>query len=109
MKGLNEYQKINNESSVLGADDHQLITLLFDKALESITVAKANIGSERYDVKSKAINKAIEVIGGLREFLDLEKGGEIALRFEQLYEWSDGHCLPPQERMMSSSLIKLTR
>lgn len=89
MKGLEEYQSINIQASVMDADKHQLITLLYDKVLESIIIAKANINVKAYDKKSAAINKAIEVVGGLREFLDFEQGGEIAQKFEQLYEWSE--------------------
>lgn len=89
MKGLKEYQAVNNQSKVLEADSHQLIGLLYDKVLESIAAAKLQIEAERYDAKSSLINKAIEVIGGLREFLDFEKGGEIAARYEQLYDWAE--------------------
>ena len=89
MKGLEQYQSINTQSNVLDADGHQLITLLFDKIQESLLIAKASIENNVYDKKSTALNKAIEILGGLREFLDLEKGGDIALKLEQLYEWSE--------------------
>lgn len=89
MKGLEQYQSINTQASVMDADKHQLITLLYDKILESIIIAKANITAKAYDKKCTAINKAIEVLGGLREFLDFKQGGEIAEKLEQLYEWSE--------------------
>jgi len=89
MKGLDEYRSVNNQSSVMDADNHQLITLLFDKVIESLVISKTHISNQSYDKKSNVINKAIEVIGALREFLDMEQGGDVALRLEQLYEWSE--------------------
>jgi len=89
MKGLEQYRSVNNQSSVTDADSHQLITLLFDKVVESLVVSKAHISNDTYDKKSNALNKAIEIIGALREFLDMDQGGDVALRLEQLYEWSE--------------------
>ena len=35
------------------------------------------------------ISKAIEIIGGLRGFLDFEKGGDLAVRLESLYDYME--------------------
>src|SRR5690606_27077331 len=39
------------------------------------------------------ISKTIEIVGGLRGFLDMEKGGEIAEQLENLYEYMERRLL----------------
>jgi len=55
-------------------------------------MAKARMQSKDFEGKGKLINKAIEIIGGLRGFLDFEKGGDLAVRLEALYDYME-HAL----------------
>jgi flagellar protein FliS len=52
-------------------------------------MAKARIQAKDFEGKGKLISKAIEIIGGLRGFLDFEKGGDLALRLEALYDYME--------------------
>lgn len=89
MKGLQAYQRVNTQTSITDADPHKLIQLLYNGALERINMAKARIQAKDYAGKGQLIGKAIEIIGGLRSFLDFEKGGELALRLEALYDYME--------------------
>ena len=87
MKALHQYQQVNTQTSVVDADPHRLIQLLLDGALERLSIAKNRINAVDYEAKNNHLNKAIEIVGGLRSFLDLEKGGEIATNLEALYDY----------------------
>ncbi|MFV8570565.1 flagellar export chaperone FliS [Marinobacter sp. SBS5] len=89
MNGLQAYQRVNTQTSITDADPHKLIQLLYNGAIERINMAKARMQAKDYEGKGKLIGKAIEIIGGLKSFLDFEKGGELATRLEALYDYME--------------------
>lgn len=85
---INAYKKVGVESKVIGADSHQLITLLFQGALERIANAKNEILREDIEAKGKSISKAIAIIGeGLHSSLNIKAGGELAQNLSALYDY----------------------
>ncbi|ADP98132.1 MULTISPECIES: flagellar export chaperone FliS [Marinobacter] len=89
MNGLQAYQRVNNQTSTIDADPHRLIQLLYNGAIERINMAKARMQAKDAAGKGQLIGKAIDIIGGLRSFLDFEKGGELAPRLEALYDYME--------------------
>ncbi|WP_150909665.1 flagellar export chaperone FliS [Marinobacter halotolerans] len=89
MNGLQAYQRVNTQTSITDADPHKLIQLLYNGAIERINMAKARMQAKDIEAKGRLITKAIEIIGGLRSFLDFEKGGDLALRLESLYDYME--------------------
>ncbi|WP_303292752.1 flagellar export chaperone FliS [Marinobacter sp. ST-43] len=89
MNGLQQYQRINAQTSITDADPHKLIQLLYSGALERINMAKAKIQARDYDAKGRLILKAIDIVAGLRGFLDKERGGDLAERLDALYEYME--------------------
>lgn len=89
MNGLQQYQKINTQTSITDADPHKLIQLLYDGALERINMAKARLQAKDFDGKGKLIIKTIDIVAGLRGFLDREKGGDLAERLDALYVYME--------------------
>jgi len=89
MKALHQYQSVNRQTSVIDADRHRLIQLLFDGALERVLMARAQITAKNIEGKNRLIGKAIEILGGLRGFLDKDKGGDLAARLDALYEYME--------------------
>lgn len=98
MNGLQAYQRVNTQTSITDADPHKLIQLLYSGALERIHMAKARMQAKDHEGKGKLIGKAIEIIGGLRGFLDFEKGGELATRLEGLYDYMERTLLEASAR-----------
>lgn len=89
MNGLQAYQRVNTQTSITDADPHKLIHLLYNGAIERINMAKARMQAKDYAGKGQLIGKSIEIIGGLKSFLDFEKGGELATRLEALYDYME--------------------
>jgi len=98
MNGLQQYQRINTQTSITDADPHKLIQLLYNGALERINMAKARMQARDYEGKGKLISKTIEIIGGLRSFLDFDQGGELAIQLESLYDYMERTLLEASAR-----------
>jgi flagellar protein FliS len=86
-KALQQYHQVNTQSGVAYASSHRLIQMLMDGALERIAVAKGCIQRQDIVAKGKQISNAVDIIGGLREGLNKETGGEIAINLDALYDY----------------------
>lgn len=87
LNALKQYKSVGLSTAVQTASPQQLITMLFDGALTALAKAKGSI--ERKDIQGRAdqLNKASDIILGLKDFLDLEKGGDIAENLDALYDY----------------------
>ncbi len=85
----NAYQQTHAYAKAEEATPHELITMLFDGALERILSAKGAMEANDVVVKGMLISKAITIISGLKAYLDLEKGGELAQNLMQLYDYAE--------------------
>jgi flagellar protein FliS len=87
MTAMKQYQRVSVQSEVLEASPHRLIQMLMDGGLERIAQARGAIQREKFAEKGELIGKAISIIGGLREPLDHEVGGELSQNLDSLYEY----------------------
>lgn len=87
MNAVRQYQQVGTQTSVIDADPHKLIQLLFAGALERMAMAKSRITAKDFEGKNNLLNKTIEIVGGLRSFLNHEKGGELSANLEGLYSY----------------------
>lgn len=72
----------------MSASPHQLIVMLFDGAQAAIRTARLHMQAGNVAEKGRAISKAIDIVNqGLLAALDHERGGELAGRLEQLYDY----------------------
>ncbi len=66
---------------------YQVIMLLLNGALERVDQAMTQINAGDSEEAFVLIQKAIGIVSGLRENLDLNKGGDIAVNLDALYEY----------------------
>lgn len=86
--GAAAYRQIGLETQAQSASPHALVLMLFDGALLAVANAQHHMRANHVAEKGQAISRAIEIIAsGLQASLDLESGGELALRLEALYEY----------------------
>ncbi|TVP56604.1 MAG: flagellar export chaperone FliS [Halomonadaceae bacterium] len=107
MNALQQYQQVNTQTSTMDADPHRLIQLLFNGALERIYMAKGKIQQKDFAAKGNLIGKAIEIVSGLRGFLNFEKGGELAGNLEALYDYIERGLLEASIRNDETKLDEM--
>ncbi len=92
-KALKQYQQVSAQTGVAYASPHRLIQMLMEGAFERIATAKGCI--QRHDIpgKGEQIGKAIDIVGGLRDGLNLDAGGELAANLDDLYDFMQRRLL----------------
>ena len=84
---LQQYQQVNAHAQVSEASPHRLIQMLQAGALDRIAQAQGAMSRGQTEMKGMLIGKAIDIIGGLREGLNLKAGGELAANYDRLYDY----------------------
>lgn len=87
MAALRQYQHVNRDAQVFEASPHRLIQMLIDGGLERIAQARGALERQQIHLKGELIGKAVAIIGGLREGLNLDAGGELATNLDDLYDY----------------------
>jgi flagellar secretion chaperone FliS len=82
---LKSYAKVNYRSSVEIASPHRLIDMLYEGAIERIVQAKGALEYGNIELKGAKINSAVSIVGGLRESLNADVGGDLAMNLDNLY------------------------
>ncbi|PYG52226.1 flagellar protein FliS [Pantoea sp. AG1095] len=86
--GTQAYAKIGVESSVMSANQHQLVTLLFDGAISALVRARLFMQDNNIQGKGNSISKAINIIeGGLKQGLDEQSGDDLTDNLLGLYSY----------------------
>jgi flagellar protein FliS len=85
MAALRQYQKVNSHAQTAVATPHRLVQMLMEAGLDRIAQAKGAIGRKDIAAKGMLIGKSIEIIGGLREGLDMEKKADELAHVDNLY------------------------
>ena len=86
-KAIEGYGEGNRTSQALVSNKVELIQMLFDGLIESLSSAKGHIQHNNVSEKSKAIARASRIVLGLQGALDFEKGGELAGNLNELYNY----------------------
>ncbi|GGI98547.1 flagellar export chaperone FliS [Halopseudomonas pertucinogena] len=82
---MKQYQTVSVHAQVSEADPHRLIQMLMEGGLQRIAQARGAMEHGNIALKGELIGKAMGIIGGLRDGLDREKGGEMAANLDNLY------------------------
>ncbi len=87
MRAMKQYQQVGVQASVFEASPHRLIQMLMQGGLDRIAQAKGALERGAFAEKGELVGKALSIIGGLREVLDKEVGGELADNLDRLYDY----------------------
>ncbi len=87
MTAMRQYQSVNTQAQALSADPHRLIQMLIEGGLTRLAQARGAMQRDQTALKGELIGKAIAIVGGLRQGLDVQKGGELAANLDSLYEY----------------------
>ena len=86
-RALASYGDVKVTTGVSGADNVQLIQMLFDGLIESLATARGHMERGYITEKSKSLSRAGRIVVGLQGALDFEKGGDIARNLNDLYSY----------------------
>jgi flagellar secretion chaperone FliS len=106
--GANAYARVGNETGVMGASPHRLITMLFQGARQAIAQARFHMQHGEVGRRGEAISKAIRIIeSGLQASLDRNAGGEVASRLDALYGYMSRRLLEANIKSNEAMLIEV--
>lgn len=86
-KAARQYADMHNASNLGEESPHRLIQMLMEGLLVRINSAKGAMEHHDMEAKARYISKAVGIVGGLNEALDLEKGGDLAVNLRSLYDY----------------------
>lgn len=87
LNALKQYQNVDLRATIETASPHKLIDMLFEGALGALAKSKGAIERDNIEERTMHLNKATDIIVGLKGSLDLEKGDEIAANLDELYDY----------------------
>lgn len=82
---LKSYAKVHYRSNVEVASPHRLIDMLYEGAIDRVKQAKGALEYGNIQTKGNKINSAISIVSGLRESLNTDQGGDLAMNLDNLY------------------------
>ncbi|GGP24595.1 flagellar export chaperone FliS [Silvimonas amylolytica] len=86
-KALASYGQNSVDMAVASASPLKLVVMLYEGAIKAVGLAKFHMQAGNIADKGQSISKAIAIIDeGLRQSLDVEKGGELGKNLDALYE-----------------------
>ena len=87
-QGMSAYRDVDINTRNASQDQYELVLMMFDGVLESVTRAKGAIVNTEIETKVSEISRAIRILQeGLRTSLDLDNGGELAKNLASLYDY----------------------
>ena len=86
------YQSVAAHGGVAAANPHQLVTMLYDGAIERIQSARGKMLIGASQQSAQLIQRAADIVEELRSALRPDIGGEMARNMSDLYEYC-GHRL----------------
>ena len=95
------------ESRVLSADPVELIRLLYQGASGAVRDARRHLDVGAIADRSRSISKACGVLAELISSLDRERGGEIAQRLGQLYDYMHARLIEANLQQADAPLAEV--
>jgi flagellar secretion chaperone FliS len=86
--GLQQYRKVDLHGNLAEASPHQVVQVMLDSVLGRIAEASGHLERGEVAAKGEKISKALGIIEALMLGLDKERGGELALNLERLYDYA---------------------
>ena len=95
------------EGRILSADPLELVRLLLQGCSDSVREARRCLAESEIEGRSRAISKACDILTELMASLDRERGGEIAARLAQLYDYIQRQLLNAHVRQVDEPLAEV--
>ncbi|MFO1413514.1 MAG: flagellar export chaperone FliS [Burkholderiales bacterium] len=108
LRYVNEYRRVGLETGVSAASPHRMVEMLYDGAIRYVREAGRHMQKRDTAAKGEAISRAIAIIEqGLSATLDRERGGSLAERLFQLYDYMGRRLLVANLRNDAGALSEV--
>ena len=87
-RGLTAYRSVSTHGALADATPYQVIHVMLDAVLSRVSEACGHIERGETQAKGEKIGKALGIIEGLVLGLDKERGGDLAVNLERLYDYA---------------------
>jgi flagellar protein FliS len=87
-KALESYGTGSTTSQAGVANRVELIQMLFDGLIDSLSTARGHIERQAIEEKSRSLTRASRILVGLQGALDFEQGGDLAANLHELYAYA---------------------
>jgi len=84
---LAQYGQMKNDTQTMYASPHQLVLMLFDGAIESMSMTIGAIQQKNIEMRGKYNTRAISIIYGMRDCLDMNSNSELSENLYSLYQY----------------------
>jgi flagellar protein FliS len=85
-RGISAYQSVAMTTAET-RDPHELVKLLFVGLTDRIALARNALEKGDREARAIAVTKAQKILFGLRDSLDFEAGGELAINLDSWYDY----------------------
>ena len=87
LRAISDYNQVASTKTDT-KDPHELVKLLFEGLTDRIALARSALARDDREARAEAVTKAQKILFGLRDSLDFDKGGDLAVNLDSLYEYS---------------------
>ena len=84
---LAQYGQIKIDTQTTYASPHQLVLMLFDGAIEAMSMTIGAIQQKNIELRGKQNTRSIAIINGMRDLLDMNSDSELADNLYSLYQY----------------------
>ncbi|MCE2715233.1 MAG: flagellar export chaperone FliS [Acidibacter sp.] len=84
---LKAYRSAAVDVRCTDADKRDLVIMMYDGAIEAIRLARAHAERTERRSVSASVSRALAILNGLRETLDVQKGGSVASHLDDFYQF----------------------
>ena len=103
MSGANRYI----ESRILSADPVELVCLFYENALLALEEARNCLAKKDIAGRSRAISRAIAIVGELEGSLNHEVGGEVSSNLARLYRYMRDRLVTANIKQDAAPLVEV--
>jgi flagellar secretion chaperone FliS len=100
VRGADAYRQVQVQSR----SPLELVVMLYDGALSSLTEASAAAARGDLPTRAKAVSKTLAIIAELQNTLNLEAGGNVAVELDRLYTYTSHRLLDVTTKQDLSAL-----
>jgi flagellar protein FliS len=97
------------EQMILSASPVELVRLMYQKAIASVTDARDHLKAGRIRERAQAINKAYSIVAELMISLDMEKAPELATNLKRLYCYIQERLIEANHTQKDAPLAETVR